>query len=164
MTMNTLLDALKAFSEAAVKDLLLPVAPQEDDDGQQYRAAEIHKMRLPDASSAKKKTPYIIHQVVTSKTVQPPGERFPVTSTVIRSVFAVYGTDEQEGALSLLNLMDRLQIELERQVVIGEQFQLDLNAGIETMVYPENTAPYFIGEMSTTWNHRAVRREVSAWP
>jgi hypothetical protein len=77
----------------------------------------------------------------------------------------VYCRDEQEGALNLLNLMERLQIELERAVVIGGQFRLDLqDEGIETLVYPDNTAPYFIGEMSTTWISRAARREVTAWP
>ncbi len=164
MTANKLLDELKAASKKAVQDMLLPVALQEADTEQQYRTADVYKMRLPDSSSAKKKAPYIIHQVVTTKTVLSPGQRFPVTSTVIRSIFAVYGLDEQEGALLLLNLMDRVKIELERQAVIGNQFQLDLSAGIETMVYPDNTAPYFIGEMSTTWNSRAVRREVSTWP
>lgn len=164
MTANKLLDELKAASEKAVKDMMLPVAMQEDDTEQKYRTADVYKMRLPDSSSAKKKTPYIIHQVVTTKTVLTPGQRFPVTSTVVRSIFAVYGLNEQEGALLLLNLMDRVKIELEREVVIGDQFQLDLSAGIETMVYQDNTAPYYIGEMSTTWNSRAVRREVTTWP
>lgn len=164
MTANKLLDELKAASEKAVKDMMLPVSMQEDDTEQKYRTADVYKMRLPDSSAAKKKTPYIIHQVVTTKTVLTPGQRFPVTSTVVRSIFAVYGLNEQEGALLLLNLMDRVKIELEREVVIGDQFQLDLSAGIETMVYQDNTAPYYIGEMSTTWNSRAVRREVTTWP
>ncbi len=164
MTHNKLLDDLQAFTVDAVHDMILPVALQEQDTEQKYRAAEVYKMRLPDSSSAKKKTPYIIHQVVTSKTVQEPGSRFPTMRTAIRSVFAVYSRDEQEGALYLLNLMDRLQIALEKQVVIGQQFQLDMDAGIDTMVYPDNLAPYFVGEMSTTWISRAVRREVNTWP
>ena len=164
MTHNKLLDDLHAFTVDAVKDLILPVALQEQDTEQNYRAADVYKMRLPDSSSAKKKAPYIIHQVVTSQTVQKPGEAIPTMRTVIRSVFAVYSRDEQEGALHLLNLMDRLQIAIERQVVIGQQFKLDLDAGVETMIYPDNLAPYFVGEMSTTWISRAVRREVSTWP
>lgn len=164
MTSNKLLDDLKAFTEDAVGDMLLPVALQEGDEEQKYRAAEIYKMRLPDSRAAKKKTPYIIHQIVTSKTVQKPGDQFPTERTAVRSVFAVYSRNEQEGALLLLNLMERLRIAIQRQVVIGQQFQLDLDAGVETMIYPDDLAPYFVGEMSTTWISRSVRREVSTWP
>lgn len=164
MTYNKLLDDLQAFTVDAVKDMILPVALQEQDTEQKYRAAEVYKMRLPDSTAAKKKTPYIIHQIVTSKTVQEPGNQFPTMRTAVRSVFAVYSRDEQEGALYLLNLMNRLQIALEKQVVIGQQFQLDLQTGVDAMIYPDNLAPYFVGEMSTTWISRTVRREVSTWP
>ncbi len=164
MTLNKLLDDLQAFTVDAVHDIILPVALQEQDTEQKYRAAEVYKMRLPDSSSAKKKTPYIIHQIVTSQIVQEPGKRFRTRRTDVRSVFAVYSRDEQEGALYLMNLMDRLQIALEKQVVIGQQFQLDLEADNALMIYPDNLAPYFVGEMSTTWISRAVRREVTTWP
>lgn len=55
----------------------------------------------------------------------------------MRSIFCVYCNDEQEGALHLLNLMERLRIRLLQDVVIGGQFELDLEAGIEVLIYPE---------------------------
>ena len=64
----------------------------------------------------------------------------------------------------LLNLMERLRISLLRQIVIGDQFQLDLKAGLETLVYPDDTAPYYAGEMISTWKIPAIQREVrSPW-
>lgn len=48
-----------------------------------------------------------------------------------------------------------------RQVVIGEQFTLDLEAGLEVLVYPDDTAPYFVGEMISTWILPPVEREVN---
>ena len=119
-------------------------------------------MRLPDGTSAKKKAPYIIHQAITSRDVQPAGERERGVA-VVRSIFAVYSGDEQEGGLMLLNLMERLRIRLLRQVVIGRRYQLDLEAGLETFIYPDDTAPYFAGEMTTTWRVPGVEREVAEW-
>ena len=50
---------------------------------------------------------------------------------------------------------------MHRQVVIGGQFTLDLEAGLETLVYPDDTAPYFVGEMISTWKLPLVEREVN---
>ena len=64
-------------------------------------------------------------------------------------------------AANLLNLMERLRIALLKQCVIGNQYELNLQEGVETMIYPDDTAPYFMGEMVTTWNLPPVQREVS---
>lgn len=163
MTTLILLDRLTDFTREAVKDLLLPVRQQENDtEPPEPRAAEVYRMRLPDSSSAKKKAPYIIHQVVTTNDLQPPGEKIHATAK-LRTLFCVYCPDEQEGALMLLNLMERLRIALLKQVVIGHQFTLDTTAGLERLVYLEDTAPYYVGEMATEWILPAVQREVNPW-
>jgi len=159
MTKNALLDALAAVTEEVTCDLIMPVRMQEGDSEQQYRAAEVYKMRLPDSKAAKKKAPYILHQIITTKDEQPQGESVAATATV-RSIFCVYNDDEQEGGLMLLNLMERLRISLLRRVVIDRRFQLDLQAGLESLIYPDDTAPYYAGEMSSMWKLPAVEREV----
>lgn len=158
MTNVTLLEQLKLFTEETIKDIILPVRLQNGDPERQSRAAGVYLMRLPDSTAATKKAPYIIHQLVTSKDTQPAGQR-ESGSSVVRSVFCVYCDDEQQGALNLLNLMERLRIRLLQQVIIGQQYQLDLEAGVEMLIYPENTAPYYAGEMSTTWKMPSVERE-----
>lgn len=162
MTHITLLEQLKLFTDDAVKDILLPVRLQKGDTEKQSRAADVYLMRLPDSTAATKKAPYIIHQFVTSKDTQPAG-RQESGSSVVRSVFCVYCDNEQEGALYLLNLMERLRIRLLQQVIIGQQYQLDLEAGVEMLIYPENSAPYYAGEMSTTWKMPSVEREWRQW-
>ena len=142
--------------------VIMPVKIQSEGEEQQYRAAEVYLMRLPDGSAAKKKAPYIIHQAITSKDTQPSGE-LEAGAAVVRSIFAVYNDDEQEGGLMLLNLMERLRIRLLREVVIGRRFQLDLESGLETFIYPDDTAPYYAGEMTTTWRVPGVEREVRQW-
>lgn len=137
----------------------MPTSQQKGDKAQACRPAEVYLMRLPDSSAVKKKAPYIIHQVITGADKQASGE-LPQASAIIRTVFCVYAIDEQEGALALLGLMERLRIELLRQKVIGRQFELDLEAGLETLIYTDNTAPYFIGEMLSVWQIPAIEREV----
>ena len=61
MTSVVLLEQLKAFTEKIMADMILPVAMQQGDTEQAYRAPEVYLMRLPDSRSAKKKAPYIIH-------------------------------------------------------------------------------------------------------
>ena len=160
MTKVVLLEQLKAFTEAAVKDIILPVRQQKEDSGPPSpRAAEVYKMRLVKSSAAQKAAPYIIHQLITGRDTQPEGER-ETGNAVVRSIFCVYHEDEQEGALSLLGLMERLRIALLEEVVIGKQFQLNLGAGVEMLIYPDDTAPYYAAELLTTWMMPGVERKV----
>ena len=76
----------------------------------------------------------------------------------VRTIFCVYNPNEQEGGLALESLMEQLRISLLERVVIGGQFRLDLEAGIESLVYPEDNAPYYAGEMVTVWHLPPVRQ------
>ena len=163
MNRITLLEQLRDITKSATGDIILPVKEQKGDAEKITRAADIHLMRLPDSRAAQKKAPYIIHQLITGKDIQPQGED-ESASAVVRSIFCVYNDDEEEGSLMLVNLMERLRIHLLKQVVIGDQFQLDLVAGLESIIYPEDTAPYYAGEMVSTWILPAIQREVrSPW-
>ena len=161
MTRTELLNQLKLFTEQATRDFILPVRHQKEDDAPpEPRAADVYLMRLPDGTAAMKKAPYILHQVLTGRDAQPEGDR-PTTSTVVRSIFCVYSEDEQEGALWLLGLIERYRISLLKKVVLGNQFQLNLQDGLESMIYPDDTAPYYTGEMVSTWHLPRVEREVN---
>lgn len=162
MNRVTLLEQFKIFTEEATGDIIMPVKLQKGDAEQGYRAAKVYLMRLNDSSAAQKKAPYIIHQLITGKDIQPQGQNVSA-SAVVRSIFCVYNDDEEEGALMLVNLMERLRIDLLRQVAIGKQFQLDLEIGLESLVYTDDTAPYYAGEMVSTWKLPAVTREVMKW-
>lgn len=130
------------------------------------RAANVFLTALPEKKSAINEAPYILHQVIKSKDFQPPGE-LPRSEIVLRSVFCVYHENGEEGGLSLLNLMERLRIAMLRKHVVGRQFTIDLTAGLETLVYsnteppPHGTAPFYLGEMITTWKTPIIEREVN---
>lgn len=162
MTKNILLEQLRDFTRIATEDIIMPIKMQKGDAKQEYRAADVYLMRLPDGKSATKKAPYIIHQIITGKDSQAVGERESASATV-RTIFCVYNDDEQEGGLMLLNLMERLRVALLREVVIGDQYQLDLEASLESLIYPDDTAPFFAGEMVSVWKMPSVEREVRQW-
>ena len=156
------LETLGAFSKEQVKDLIFPTQIQREGEEQQYRAADIYLMRLPNSKSAMKKAPYVLHQLITARDQQNPGERISSRAQV-RSIFCVYDHDEQEGSLMLLNLAERLRIALLKTVVIGKRYQLDLQEGLELLIYPDDTAPFYAGEMVSTWNIPSIEREVRQW-
>ncbi len=159
MNRAVFLEELKRFTLDATRDLLLPVRVQSAEETPSERPAEVHLMRLPDSEAAKKKAPYIIHQIITGKDVQKPGEQAACT-TEIRSIFCVYCPDEEEGGMLLLNLMERLRIALLRQVVLDQRYQLDLESGLEIILYPDDSAPYYAGEMASRWRLPGIEREV----
>ena len=162
MTRLDLLNVLCDVTRTETADIIMPVRIQKKDEVQKCRAAGVYRMRLPDSSAAEKKVPYIIHQIITGRDSQPSGQRVS-SVTVVRSIFCVYSENEEEGSLLLLNLMERLRIYLLKQVVIGERYEIDLEAGMEALIYPDETAPYYMGEMSTTWKLPAIKREVKMY-
>ncbi len=177
-----LLFALKGFTIRTVKGLPMPVKRQKQDEREpKPRPAEVYLTRLPDMTSFEKKAPFILHQAVTSddgleNINKGTGQqtRLEMKSiAVIRSVFCVYHPDEQEGGLALLNLMEEMRIALLMYPLLNNVFELDLKEHISQMVYPETgergTAPFYLGEMVTTWKLPPVTRIDAArvthgWP
>ncbi len=82
---------------------------------------------------------------------------------MVRLIFSVYNDDEQEGALSLLNIMETVRIALLKSTALGDMFCLNRKEGVETLIYPDNTAPYFVGEMMTVWQLPPVEQDVCPW-
>lgn len=150
MTSIFLLDSLKDVTEDAVCELYMPVYIKDDGEQEQFRVPEVFKMRLPDSTSARKKAPYIIHQVITGKEQQEQGKQSS-SRVNIRSIFCVYCRDEQEGSLMLLNAIERVRQAFLKKPIIGGCFELDKKAGVEFLIYPDDTAPFYSGEMSSVW-------------
>ena len=157
-----LLNVLKAFTLESTGEILMPTSVQKGDGEPELRAARVHLMRLPDSRAAEKKAPYIIHQLITTKDQQEKGQR-PNSTAQVRSIFCVYSSNEEEGALALLNLMERLRIDLLRKCVLADRYELDLETGLEGLIYPNDSAPYYMGEMVSMWKLPAVEREVRQW-
>lgn len=100
MTTLILLDRLTEFTQDAVKTCCCLFASRKRCRSPRHEGGGGVQMRLPDSGSAKKKAPYIIHQVVTTNDLQPQGERIHATAK-LRTVFCVYSPNEEEGSLML---------------------------------------------------------------
>ena len=163
MTRVWLLESLKARMEKDTKDLIMPVKPQKGDTEETSRAAEVWSGRLPDMKSTTKKAPYVLNTILTSRFRQNPG--LPPESLVsVRTVYCVYNSDDHEGALMLLNLMDRIRISLQKNPIVDGKYELNMSDdGIMDFVYPDDTAPFYMGEMVTEWIMPPVEREVQKW-
>ena len=163
MTRVELISALGDFIADAVKDFRLPVAVQKGDDESLCfdRAPEVFLMRLPNGSSYKKFAPYVIVQYVSGKDVQPNAKKAEGESTAfVRLIFCVYAEREDEGAMMLLNVMERVRIALLRAGVIGGQFRLDADGdGLEHIIYNDDTQPYYGGEIVGTYYLPVIERE-----
>ena len=158
MTPVVLLDRLKEFAENATKDILLSERPQKGGDEPGLRPAGVHKMRLPNKEAETKLIPYILLQFLTGSDDQKSGDD-PGSECRVRVVVAVYSEDESEGALDVLNVIARLRTELLKAGEVGRQFLLRMP--LEYIVYPDDTAPYYMGEMITIWEMPTIKREVN---
>ena len=176
MTPIVLLDALKEFIEKCTGDIMLTTSPATTEKGAkkgtnkgakrkskpEVRAAGVYKMRLPERDvneATEKRVPYIVLQVLTGQDEHNPGK--PEDSVCrVRIIVATYSEDGGEGANDVLNLVTRIRIELLRAGEVGAQFLL--RKPLEWIVYPEDTNPYFFGELMSVWEMPAVRREINA--
>lgn len=154
MTPQMLLDELKLFIEECTKDILLQVKtkPSEASTASR-RAAEVHLMGLPDKEAETSRIPYILLQFINGK-----DEDDAESTCQVRIVVATYSEDGRVGAMDVLNLITKMRIELLKKGVIGDQFLM--KKPLEYIVYPEDTKPYFMGEMMTVWEIPDIKREV----
>lgn len=153
------LDELKAFLENVVSVFELPTVVQKNDTKKVFRPPEVHKMRLPDSTDYKKYAPYIIAQAVTGKYNQPTGNRSNSIVNV-RLICCSYSDNEEEGAVLLLNVISEIIQQLLKQGVIARKYKIDTDSGIEYIIYPEDTAPYFAGEIDFSVMLTPIEREV----
>ena len=157
MTPLELLDALKAYIENETRDLLLPVRVDRKSGKNNERPAEVHKMAIPTKKAEVERIPYVLLQFLTSKDEQEPGE-YPESSCKIRIVAATYSEDAEEGARCVLNLLTRIKIAFMRDGMIADRYIL--RPPLETIVYPDSTRPYYLGEMMTNWSMPIIESEV----
>lgn len=157
MTPVELLQELKGFTEAQVKNMVYETQTSPGD-AQVRRAPEVWLMRLPDAKSKTKKAPYVLLQLVSGADEQNAGE--PQDSTCsIRFVVCLYADNASEGALNVADVLMCLRTALLRQRVIANRYTMRMP--LEYLIYPDETTPFFIGEMMTTWELPTIKREVT---
>ena len=161
------LEALKAFTEDQTRNIIMPTQHQKGEAETQYRAATVYMQSLPNGKTATKYVPYVLHKKVTGTDIIGHARRNRSLITV-RSIFCVYSEDEMEGALMLLNLMERMRIAFMKYPLLDHRYRLytgDEDGQIESVIYQEDMQPYYAGEMVTVWEIPSVQEEppVMSW-
>lgn len=161
MTVAKLQNELKMFCAERTSGYKLPVPVQKNDTEVKFSSPNVYKQQTPIIDDAYKYSPFILIQYLGGNNTQKAG-LYSKSSARIRIVFCVYNRENaSEGSVALINLMDAVKHGLLKQVVIGEQFKLDLDIGVEDTVYIENTSPYYLGEITCTFKLPPIEREVS---
>jgi hypothetical protein len=160
MTPIILLEQLKYFIEREITDLLLPTRAESESAEAKQRPADVYLMRLPKVGEreSEKVVPYLVLSFLTGADTQQPNSP-PESECKIRITAATYSKNGSEGALNTLNLLTRIKIALLRAGQIGDQFLI--KSPLETIIYPDNTDPYYLGEMMTVWALPPIESEVT---
>lgn len=156
MTPTILLETLRDYIEEKTKDLILPLRVKTGAT-EKERPPKVYMMNLPSKEDEIQQIPYILIKYLTGKDEQQPGSETE-SEVRVRLIVATYNEDGQEGALALLNVISRIRLVLLKDREIGGQFRLIMP--IESIVYPENTSPYYLGEIMTMWTLPPIEREV----
>lgn len=156
MTPVILMNELKRYIETHTKDMLLPVRTRATDEKEKERAPKVYLMNLPKKEEEIQQIPYILIKYLTGKNEQEQGS-YTESEAKVRIIIATYNEDAEEGAMALLNVISRLRYHFLRDRQVGNQFRLILP--MEDIVYPDNTNPYYLGEIMTTWTLPQVEME-----
>lgn len=155
MTPIFLVEAIAGLIETLVAQTSLPA--KSEGNGPEEKTPAVYMHEVGDAEE--KLAPYILVQVVNGKDVIDEEHGHMSKCSVKIKIAAYSGEDAQGAVLDLLNLMTMIRTALEKQIVFGHQFILDLTAGLEYLLCPENPADYRIGELMTTWDIPLIERE-----
>lgn len=159
MTPIILLERLAEFVEENISDIKLQVRVTNTKPGEEKeRAAEVHKMRLKKKEDKTQRIPYVLLQLLKLEDDKQPSQ--PVGATAqVRIVVATFSEDGEQGAYDVLNVLLRIRERLLAIGVIGQQFEVQ--KPLEAVVYPDNTEPYYFGEMIANFSIPTIEREVN---
>lgn len=161
MTEVVLLDHLQRFVEDCVKDLQLEVPPKkgEKNNKPERKPPGVYKMRLPErdvGNAYEKRIPFIVIQALTGIDEHESGNE-DSTSTV-RIIASTYSNDGGVGANDVLSVITRIRTALLEVGIIGGQFHL--RRPLERLIYPDDTNPYFFGEIMSIWEMPPIHRKI----
>lgn len=156
MTPTALLEALKLYIQENTKDIILTVRRKRGDTTED-RPPNVYLMNLPKKEDEVQQIPYILIKYLTGRDDREPGEE-ESSQASIRIVIATYAEDAEEGTMALLNIISCLRYNFLKDSEIAGQFRLI--SPLESIIYPDDTRPYYLGEMMTLWTLPPIEREV----
>lgn len=151
MTGLNVLDAAAEFIGTATKDIILTSRERGEKNKHITRPAYIYKMRLPDKEAETKQVPYILLQLVKGD------DDDKTNKAQIRVVIATFSDEAPEGATNVAVIITRIQTELRKAGFLEKKYGVEK---IEYLIYGDELAPYYMGEMMITFDLPTIHREV----
>lgn len=153
MTLVGLLDGIKEFLEDALQDMMLIVPPDDDEEENiiKKRTFDVYRQRHPKRSDDLL-VPYIQLVLLTGS-----DEKNKDNKAEVRMGVVLYDQDPEEGALTLLSVVERIRMGLHRQGQVGNQYRLN---SFEFLMHDEETENYHVAEISTVWETPEEKQDI----
>lgn len=156
MTPIMLMQALQRFIEKETSDMIMQARVKRNSKEEARRPPRIYIGELPEPDGTEKLVPYVLMKFLTGKHERNPGEN--ENKCMVRIICVAYSEDPQEKYIQVLNLLSRIEARLLEETVIDNRFTLQ--SPLEVIVYEDDTGPYKIGEIMTTWELPVINRKI----
>ncbi len=156
MTPIMLMQALQEFIKKETADLKMQARVKRNSGERAERPPGVYIGELPEPEGTEKLAPYVLVKFLTGKHERNPGE--DENKCMARIICVAYSEDPQERYIQVLNLLSRIEFRLLEETVIDHRFSLQ--SPVEMIVYEDDTEPYKIGEMVTTWELPVIGRKI----
>lgn len=157
MGLPDLLETLKDFIQDDLKELQFKVKQEEWASSVPLeRAIRVYTHMTPTPSDNTEYVPYILLQFVKGSDDEDGETKRPESTVTVRGYIALYDRDAQEGQLALLNILEKLRLDLLSRGVIGGKYEL--LKPFEYRFYDDIVLPYHEAEFSMNWRIQPVKR------
>ena len=156
MTPIMLMQALQGFLKKETSGIIMTTRVKRNSTEPAERPPETYIGGLPEPEGNEKLAPYVLLKLLTGKHERNSGES--ENKCMVRIICVAYSEDPQDRYIQLLNLISKIEFRLLEQTVIDSRFSLQ--SPIEMIVYEEDTGPYKIGELMTTWELPTIKRKI----
>lgn len=156
MGLVNLMETVRNFIEDDLKEIRLKVKQAEWNDQPLERAVKVFAYMTPNPSDNTEAVPYILLQFVKGADDEDKETSIQESTATIRGYIALYDWEAKEGQMAILNVIEKLRLDLLSRGVIGGKYEL--LKPFEYRFYDDMTMPYHEAEFIMNWRIQPVKR------
>lgn len=123
---------------------------------EENRPPHIFLMNTPERSDLTSQIPYLMIQLLSGEDKQDSESREEESKVKIRILIALYDDDGENGALQVLEIIERIRIMLLKGRLLDRQYMIQSPFDYE--IYQDDTGVYYLGEINTVWSVPVIER------
>lgn len=157
MGLPHLMETLKGFVQDDLKEMRLKVKQEEwASKVPLERPVQVYTYMTPVPTDNTELVPYILLRPVKGSDTSDEDSGLPESTVTIMGYIAVYDRNPQEGQMAVLNIIEKLRLDLLSRRVIGGEYELQ--EPFEYKFYDDIILPYHEAEFTTIWRMQPVKR------